>query len=288
MSDLDNYDDRLPNLFSIVSFDDTENIINFINVVDSNTLSKYLNSTNSSNEYLLRKYFNTILNTEEGALLNAYHTLKTNDTCYFNDLVKESSEERKINDGSSSKLENIMCVLEIFDRKNSDNQNSELHLLVEGLPNIPYHVWVFILYNFDLDNAKLIIKNYKYINYIFDEEISSLKCFFNKSYDDLETIFKILRLDSFKSDSNRLEVYKLMLDEENKNSLNYIYQMYYIQELKQEEIRKQLNEVSCVELETVASLLNRECDLEKILDGFNDNDEITHSSLVRTLKYKNC
>ena len=281
----DNFNEDLPKFFSITSFEYADDIVKLLRKIKSDDMFRhYINSSNSYVEIILRKYFSTILNTEIIPLQEAYYTLGGNNMRYFNDLVKESSEEKEENIDSCTKIEKIMQTLENICNREDDADG--LYQLVNYLPVVPYETWDFIVNKFDLTKAKLILMNYDSLVCFIENAFSYLNRFENISYANLEIIFNLIRLESFRQNDNMLELYELMLKEENQKSLECIYQFYLEQDKKQKQKSRDSMELKSSSIETVASLLNREWDLDMVLDGFDDSDEITPNTLVRSLKYK--
>lgn len=292
LNEEEHFDEDLPKFFSIISLEETDDIIKFLCEVNSDDMFRhYIRSYNSYVEIVLRKYYSTILNTKSVSLQNTYNSLRNNDTHYFNELVKESSEKKEKDKDSCTKIEVIMNTLETIYYSDDLYKRVGLYSLVNALPHVPYDVWYYVVTNFDLSKAKLILMNYEHLVCMFGNTSPFLNRFLNISYDNLIMIFRIMELESFKNDPNKFEVYELMLNDDNQKSLDYIFQVYLEQEKKKEQkkkiIREQIGDISSISFQTVASLLNRECEIDKVLDGFDDEDEITPNTLVRTLKYRN-
>lgn len=93
------------------------------------------------------------------------------------------------------------------------------------------------------------------------------------------------------------EIKKLVLNPENFGSLDYIYHRYIEKEQEYKKYQEQQLESLTsspkptyepeVKLVTVVELLEVGNDINKVLDCFNDDEEITSKTLIRTMAYKN-
>lgn len=86
---------------------------------------------------------------------------------------------------------------------------------------------------------------------------------------------------------------ELILSPENYSSLEYIYNSYKENEKEYDEFHRTKFESNAtsynpeVSLVTVAELLECDHNIDEVLDGFGDDDEITPKTLIRSLAYKN-
>ena len=86
---------------------------------------------------------------------------------------------------------------------------------------------------------------------------------------------------------------ELILSPENYSSLEYIYNSYKEKEKEYDEFHRTKFESNAtsynpeVSLVTVAELLECDHNIDVVLDGFGDDDEITPKTLIRSLAYKN-
>ena len=86
---------------------------------------------------------------------------------------------------------------------------------------------------------------------------------------------------------------ELILSPENYGSLEYIYNSYKEKEKEYDEFHRTKFESNAtsynpeVSLVTVAELLECDHNIDEVLDGFGDDDEITPKTLIRSLSYKN-
>lgn len=117
--------------------------------------------------------------------------------------------------------------------------------------------------------------------------------------DVCEKVMNIINISIIKNMSieEQIKIKELVLNPENFGSLDYIYYRYREKEQEYNQYQHQQKQplVSSptptyepeVKLVTVIELLECDHDFDKVLDGFNDDEEITPKTLIRTLAYKN-
>ena len=113
--------------------------------------------------------------------------------------------------------------------------------------------------------------------------------------DICEKVMKILNLPLVRSMDieKQSKLKELILSPENYGSLEYIYNSYKEKEKEYDEFHRTKFESNAtsynpeVSLVTVAELLECDHNIDEVLDGFGDDDEITPKTLIRSLAYKN-
>lgn len=112
---------------------------------------------------------------------------------------------------------------------------------------------------------------------------------------------KVISILGFKSVKtmeleDRKKLQETLLNPENYDSLDYILQEYQTREnnlqsqliRKPQPVKQDIDSSNTeVKLLTVLELLENGANLDKVLDGFTDDDEITPKTLIRSLAYKN-
>ncbi len=101
--------------------------------------------------------------------------------------------------------------------------------------------------------------------------------------DICQKMIKILKLSTVKDLSleGRNELRKLLLSKENFGSLDYVYNQY----LQKEEIDSE-KEKNSILLNTVIGSLENGADILEVLKDFNEDDEITENTLIRSITFK--
>lgn len=292
------FHERLPYLFLEFDHSQKTEILSFLKMItDEEILYFYIGlyATNINNRVLIEN-LEKIEKTSDVNLRTMYNTLLKNARNYIRTflceeykLEKESKE--KIN--QSSRLEDIINTLQQFDTEKlhevePSNDLNGYEALINLLLVLPYEVWKEIPKNSSVFFLHKIYSNNKLLKDTFSfncDLITFIKGFSSVSSHQLDKIIKILSSPNFKSLQNRNEILSLILKKENNNAavLDYIYDI--LQEYEQTiNVVKIKNEIH---LEKVMPLLEDGYDIDLVLDKFDDNDEITPNTLVRSLKYKN-
>lgn len=199
---------------------------------------------------------------------------------------------------NNKKNETNLDTIRIFLKMNfeKDTNSSEVIAFIKKLPDVSI-----------LDKMAVIKENsaiiYSKFPGIITEDITKEEVVYyqdmlkNISYLPDEVCKKILMIMNFfvvikMGFEKRKEVYNLLLNPKNHTSIDYILEVYRKKEIEYLEnivssSLPQKNDDGNIELMTVAQLLNNNEEINKVLEGFDEKEEITAKTLIRSLAYKN-
>lgn len=284
------FDKYLPNVFLNTKKEEVDDILKFLPQITISNILPYYTEVDErfGNDKLLRMFTEKLQIAyilDKVSLVDAYGALYENDE-YFDTLLSE-----KINAGEMSKLEKILeCLRNVYD-KDSDMLDEYYNVLVKLLSYFEYDEWKTLIESQTLDSINYIYENKKLFAKFMDglelkEIINKLK---NISVENLDKIRQIINFSSFKKQVNNKKVFELMLSENGRGSIDYIYHVYLEEERRINpipEVSKQVQN-NGIKLLTVYELLAADNDIGKVLDGFRDDEEVNSKTLIRTFAYRN-
>ncbi len=275
--------------------DEMSSYIDIINTVhamqDCNCINMIYNYINNevempADKQLLREKIREVLEQGDPELMNAFDILLYQQS-YWRDLLNgEYSPDEK--------NERMNAILE----KLSYDKNTMV--LTKLLLAIPYASWEMIAPDAEKETLEIILDNlWLYQDrVIFDRtRLEETGDVFAKlaelSVETNQKFVQLLDFFSFLDDPRREEILDILLSKEHEPSFDYIFKQYQ----EQENIRKQAQSLEekkstlasdtfQVELATVVDLLNSGYHADVVLEGFEEDDDITVKTLVRSMKYR--
>jgi len=194
-------------------------------------------------------------------------------------------------------------IIDTFQAVVQDDQ-TRTEVMGNCLLHFPYKMWEYIPLDAEIATLKMFWDHYTFYRdqKVFSEEDESTYAILQKisrlAPESLEIITSLLRTNiSFRRDfmENRHDaLMDILFEKETEPSLGYIQAEYDLceqesvqqQEVSIQEVREKSSIEKPVELKLVSELLD-DYAIEDILIGFQDEEEITSKTLVRSLQYRN-
>lgn len=264
------FHENLPKVFIDIDIAKLTNVIETLEKIDNpNILDSYL-SFDFKREKLeiLNNYINKIIQKEESKLKESMVLLLDK---------KDVFEDKDKLNIAVEKLEEI----DIDDERNI--------ILTKLLEVIPYDKWIGISFDLGIDKLEYIYQNNKtFLDIINFLDISFVVDRFRKlSLINIRKIFAVFRLKKFSNELKKNYNIDKLFDLFNEKMIDTSYKKYLLEEEKNKLLERsnitRIDTFSEIELTKLYNILENGYDIELVLDNYQDDDEITSNTLIKTL-----
>ena len=264
------FHENLPKVFIDIDIARLTNVIETLEKIDNpNILDSYL-SFDFKREKLeiLNNYINKIIQKEESKLKESMVLLLDK---------KDVFEDKDKLNIAVEKLEEI----DIDDERNI--------ILTKLLEVIPYDKWIGISFDLGIDKLEYIYQNNKtFLDIINVLDISFvIDRFRDLSLINIRKIFAVFRLKKFSNELKKNYNIDKLFDLFNEKMIDTSYKKYLLEEEKNKLLERsnitRIDTFSEIELTKLYNILENSYDIELVLDNYQDDDEITSNTLIKTL-----
>ena len=162
-------------------------------------------------------------------------------------------------------------------------------ILTKLLEVIPYDKWIGISFDLGIDKLEYIYQNNKtFLDIINVLDISFVVDRFRKlSLINIRKIFAVFRLKKFSNELKKNYNIDKLFDLFNEKMIDTSYKKYLLEEEKNKLLERsnitRIDTFSEIELTKLYNILENGYDIELVLDNYQDDDEITSNTLIKTL-----